>query len=129
MAQLVISNNSASNPQSLTLDGYMDVQDGDGMDTANPEYSTKVWGHSLLKAGATESLEQNVEREMVFPLLLGPVGGLAGAPTNLSQTLQLIQKINSIIRSPGAILTWQPLGAQSATVFDAASGQVDVKYS
>ena len=39
-----------------------------------------------------------MEREPVFPLLLGPVGGLAGAPTNMSQTLALIQRINQIGR-------------------------------
>ena len=47
----------------------------------------------------------------MFPSALGPVGGVTGAPANLSQTLQLIQEINALLRTPGATLTWQPLGA------------------
>lgn len=129
MAQLVISNGSATNPQSLTLDPYMEVNDGEGMDVANPDFSQRVWGRSLLKAGATLALEQMTEKELIFPLLLGPVGGASGAPMNLSQTLLLIQQINSIITSPGAIATWQPLGATSATTFDVLSGLAAVKYS
>ena len=129
MSQLVITNNSASNPQTLDLTGYMMVNDGDGLDVANPDFTQKIWSHSLLKPGATLSLEQFVEKELVFPLLIGPIGGLAGAPTTISGTLQVIQAINSIVTTPGATATWQPLGASQATTFDLLSGQADVDYS
>ena len=127
MSQLVISNNSAANPQSLVLDAYMDVQDGDGMDLADPAFTQKVWSHSLLKPGATLSLEQFVEKELVFPLLLGPIGGQN--LSTISAVLQFIQSINSIVTTPGATATWQPLGASQATTFDLLSGQADVDYS
>ena len=105
------------------------MNDGDGLDPADNTFSSKVWGHSLLRAGATLALENEVQREQVFPLLLGPVGGVTGAPANLSQTLQLIQEINALLRTPGATLTWQPLGVANATTFDLLSGQVDIDYS
>jgi hypothetical protein len=129
MSVLVLNSNQATNPQTLDLTSYMMVNDGDGLDPANNEFSSKVWGHSLLKAGATLALENEVQKEQVFPLLLGPVGGVAGAPTNLSQTLQLIQKINALLRTLGATLVWQPLGTANATTFDLLSGQVDISYS
>lgn len=129
MSQLVLRNNSVSNPQTLDLTAYMNVQDGAGMDTASPSFSQRIFSHSLLKQGATLALEQMVEREMVFPLLLGPIGGVVGAPTNLSQTLALVQAINQIITTPGATATWQPLGASQATTFDLLSGLAAIKYS
>ena len=127
MSQLVISNNSAANPQTLDLTAYMMVNDGDGMDPANPAFTQKIWSHSLLKPGATLSLEQFVEKELVFPLLLGPIGGQN--LSTISAVLQFIQLINSIVTTPGATATWQPLGASQATTFDLLSGQVDVDYS
>ena len=127
MSQLILYSNSTSNPQTLDLTGYMNVNDTT-MNPDDPNMTSKIWGHSLQKQGATLALEQLVEREPVFPLLLGPVGGLAGAPTNMSQTLALIQRINQIGRISGATLVWQPLGASQATTFDVLSIQVDVNY-
>jgi len=127
LSQLVISNNSAANPQTLDLTAYMMVNDGDGMDPANPDFTQKIWSHSLLKPGATLSLEQFVEKELVFPLLLGPIGGQN--LSTISAVLQFIQQINSIVTTPGATAAWQPLGASQTTTFDLLSGQCDVDYS
>lgn len=130
MAQLVITNNNtAGNPLSLDLSPYMNVQDDAGMDPQNPQFTSKVFGRSLLKEGATLALEQLTEKELIFPLILGPVGGVGTAPTNMSALAILIQQIQEIVNTPGFTLSWQPLGASQPTVFDGLSGQFDVDYS
>ena len=126
--QLIIKNNSATNPLTLDLSQYVDVQQGDGMDPANSEFTTKIWGRSLLKQGATLALEQLQEKQLMFPLVLGPVGGLSNAPQNTSALMLLIEQINQIINSAGFTASWQPDGASQATVWDGLSGQLDVDY-
>ena len=83
----------------------------------------------MLKEGATLSLTQLTEKELTFPLHLGPVGGAVGAPATLTDTLHLIQKITQILETPGAICTWQPPGASQATTFDILTGQFEPAYS
>lgn len=129
MSQLVISSNSVSYPLTLTLDQYMDVDASAGMDPQDPQFTTKVWGRSILKEGATLALEQLTEKELVFPLFIGPVGGFASAPTTMGGVATLIGQINEILNTPGATLSWQPPGTSQATVFDCLSGQCDVDYS
>jgi hypothetical protein len=128
VATLKITNNSVSNPLTLDLSGYMDVQEGQGMDPADPQFSNRVWTRSILKEGATLALEQLTEKELVFPLKLGPIGGLTGAPQTFSALATLIQQINQIIETPGATCTWQPDNASQPTTFDLLSGQLDVDY-
>jgi hypothetical protein len=123
---LKITNGSATNPQTIDLSPYVDVADGDGFDIADPEMSTKIWGKSLLKPGATEALEQNVEREIAIPLKIGPIGGVG--LSSLTQVLQFVGLGNQIIRSPGAVMEWQPDLASQPTYYDALSGQIDVEY-
>lgn len=133
MPTLILSNGSITSPLTVTLasganTGYLDVQAADGMDPADPQFTTKIWGRSILKEGATLALEQLTEKELLFPLLLGPVGGMTGAPTTLTALMQLIQQINQIIETPGFSVSWQPDGASQATIFDGLSGQLDIDY-
>lgn len=128
-ATLTIQNNQANNPLSLTLSPYMDPTEGKGLDPADPQFTNRVWSRSLLKTGATLALEQLTEKELTFPLHIGPVRGQANAPTNMSQTLLFIQQINEIIETPGATLTWQPAGASQPTTFDILNGLFEVEYS
>jgi hypothetical protein len=127
--KLTISNNLASNPQTVDLSQYINVQQGEGFDVASPTFTEKVFTRSLLREGATLALEQLKEKEIVVPLLLGPVGGLAGAPQTLTAPLALIQQINAIINTPGFTVSWTPDGASQPTVFDGLSGQLDILYS
>jgi hypothetical protein len=126
---LVLTSNNPANPQTIDLTNYVVVDPGQGLDPADPAFTQRVWSRSLLKAGATLALEQLVEREMMFPLKLGPIGGVAGSPQNLSATLKLIQQINQIIETPGATMTWQPPGASQPTTFDVLSGLVESAYN
>lgn len=105
----------------LDLSSYMDVQDGDGMDPANPAFTDKVFSHSLLKQGGTLALEDFKVKELVFPLVLDA--------TNPSATATLVQQIIQSSRVPGAYATWQDNGVTQATVFDLVSAQFDIVYS
>ena len=126
---LILTSNSVSNPLTLDLSNYVVVNPGDGLDPADPAFTQRVWSRSLLKEGATLALEQLVEREMQFPLKLGPIGGVAGSPQNLTATLGLVQQINQILETPGAMMTWQPPGASQPTTFDVLSGIVESQYN
>jgi hypothetical protein len=130
---LVLTNNQTTNPTGgpLTLDltNYVVVDPGQGLDPADPAFTQRIWSRSLLKEGATLALEQLVEREMQFPLKLGPIGGAGGSPQNLSATLALIQQINQILQTPGTTMTWQPPGASQPTTFDVLSGLVESAYN
>ena len=55
----------------INLTRYLDVEDGDGMDPADPEFTEKIFAHSLLKQGGTLALENLKLKEMAFPLKLG----------------------------------------------------------
>jgi hypothetical protein len=125
---LKITASSPAGSQTVDLSPWVDVQDGAGFDIANPVFTQKVFGRSLLRPGAVLALETNVEREITVPLKIGPIGGVPNAPTTLPATLQLIAQINQIGNSPGATLTWQPDGASQPTVYDGITAQVDVSY-
>jgi hypothetical protein len=125
----ITSNNNAANPLTVDLSNYVVVNPGDGLDPADPAFTQRIWSRSLLKEGATLALEQLVEREMQFPLKLGPIGGVGTSPQNLSATLGLVQQINQVLQTPGATMTWQPPGASQPTTFDVLSGLVEAQYN
>lgn len=127
MAQLVISC-AGSNPQTIDLSRYLDLTADGGFDPADAALVQPVWTESILGEGSSLSLVHNSKREMTIPLRLGPVGGLATAPTTQSQLFQLIAQINQVIQTPGATLTWQSDSASQATYFDGVWGQFDVAY-
>jgi len=124
---LKLSNNQTANLQTVDLSPYVDVQEGDGLDLADPQFTSKVWGRSLLKPGATLALTQFTEKELVFPLLLGPIGGQS--LSNLPAVLQFVTSINQIGETPGCVLEWQPDGASQPTYFDGLGAQADIDYS
>lgn len=104
----------------LDLSDYIDVSQGSGLDPADPNFSDKVFSHSLLKEGGTLALEDLKLKEMVFPLVLTAANHVAGAA--------LVQSINSAINSAGAVVEWRDAGASQYTYFDLASGQIDPEY-
>jgi hypothetical protein len=128
VALLTISANNVDNPMSLTLDNYLNVQDGDGMDPADPSFTDKVFSRSLLKEGGTLALESFALRELVFPLLINAATGFQGF-TGYSAAVALQEEINAIVTSPAPVAAWQDQGLSQPTYFDLASGQVDIEYS
>jgi hypothetical protein len=120
MATLKLFSNNAGNPLTLDLSSYLNLQDGSGTDPADPAYTNKVWSRSLLKEGATLSLEQLTERELTFPVLLNA--------TSTTALNTLVEQINQIIESPGATCTWQDDGASQLTTFDMLSGLLEIAY-
>lgn len=54
----------------IDLTEYIDPQPGDGMEPGDPTFTEKVFARSLLKKGATFTLEHLREKEQVFPLYL-----------------------------------------------------------
>lgn len=67
---LQLQSNSVSNPLTLNLTNFVNVQQGQGLDNYDPQFTQKVWGRSMLKEGATLALEQLTEKGLTFPLLL-----------------------------------------------------------
>lgn len=118
--QLLIANNSATNPQSMDLTDFIKAALGEGMDPAAPTYSDRVFAHSLLKEGGTFTLENANLKELVFPLLL--------TATTSSVSVQLVAQINQIIQTPGATASWQDDALTQATLFSLSSGQCDIDY-
>lgn len=104
----------------LDLTQYLDPQPGNGMDPANPEFSERVFSHSLLKEGGTLALTNLKVKELVFPLYLKAVSKAA--------LHKLVQQINSALELPGQTASFQDDGATIATVFDLVSGQLDLEY-
>lgn len=121
--QLIISNNSVPNPQSLDLTQYIMAAIEAGMDPASPTFSDKVFTHSLLKEGGTYTLENLQLKELSYPMLIG-----TGAAQS-SASAQLIININQILATPGTTASWQDDGMTQPTYFNLASGQVDVQYN
>jgi hypothetical protein len=119
-ATLVLRSNNASNPLVLDLSQFLDLTPDSDMDPQNPSFSSKVISHSLLREGGILALEAWQEKELVFPVKLN-------ASTNVALQ-QLIQQINQVVTNPGSTYHWTPPGASQATVFDAISGEFDVKY-
>lgn len=105
---------------SLNLSEYLNVQEGDGMDPADPSFTEKIFAHSLLKQGGTLALENFKLRELVFPLLLK-------ASTKTALTA-LVREINTIINTSGAVASWQDVGATAPTYFQLSSAQLDPEF-
>lgn len=119
-ATLILQSNNSQNPLVLDLSRYLDLTPDSDLDPQNPSFSNKVISHSLLKEGGVLALEDFQAKELVFPVKLN-------AATNVALQ-QLVQQINQACTSPGATYSWTPPGASQATVFDAISGELDVKY-
>jgi hypothetical protein len=119
---------NADNPISVTLDNYLDVQEGDGMDPADPSFTDKIFSHSLLKEGGTLALESFALKELVFPLLINVSAGYGGF-TGYSAAVALQTAVNQVITSGSPVAAWQDFGLSQPTYFDIASGQVDIEYS
>lgn len=117
MTALEISSNNGS----ITLSQYLDVEAGRGMEPGDPQFTEKIFAHSLLKQGATLALEDLKIKEMIFPLKL--------KAANKKALAELIQKINLIINTVGAQVRWEDLGASEPTYFDLASGQFDDEFN
>jgi hypothetical protein len=123
MPTLILSNNSGTNPQSINLTNYLQLALEAKADPASPQFSTRQFTTSLLKEGATFTLENVKLKEQVFPLLIGP-------NTNSSLAVATIIAINQILETPGAVAEWQDDGGiVSPTYFTLASGQLDVNYN
>lgn len=117
---LLLSNNSATNPLSLDVTNYIQVSD-ESMDPASPAFTDKVISHSLLREGGALALEDFKNKELIFPLLImGP---------SIAHVSSTITTLNQILRSPGATAQWQDDGTSQATYFDLISSQFDVEYS
>lgn len=118
--QLTVTSQNQQNPLSLDLTQFLDVQDGEGMDPYNAEFTSKIFSHSLLKDGGTLALENLQLKEQTWPLKLNSVSSSAVA--------ELVIRLNQIINTPGAVCVWQDDGMSQPTYFDLASGQFDIGY-
>ena len=105
---------------SFAITNYLDVQAGQGMDPADPQFTNKVFAHSLLKAGGTLALEDFKLRELTFPLLL--------RATSKDALTAFVREINKVINSAGCELEWKDEGSSIVTFFQLASGQCDPEY-
>jgi hypothetical protein len=99
---------------------WLDVEEGQGMEPGDPSFTEKVFARSLLKYGASLALESLKEKELVFPLKLH-------AATKELLTA-LIQEINIIARTEGAVVRWKDEGATQSTYFTLISGQLDDEF-
>lgn len=120
---LILNNNSATNPQTLTLSNEIDVQQGQGLDPAAPTYSDKQFTRALLKEGGVYTFEHADMKEVIFPLLVG-----AGLNLTSSQVAARVQLINNIINTPGATAEWQDDGMSQPTYYPVTTGILDVDY-
>lgn len=105
----------------LNLSQYLNVQEGDGMDPADPSFTEKVFAHSLLKQGGTLALENFKLREQVYPLLL--------KATTKNALTALVREINTIINTAGCVASWQDAGATEPTYFQLSSAQLDPEFN
>lgn len=130
MARLVISNNSAQNPLSWDLTPFLDTQADAGMDPADPEFTQRIWTRSLLKEGATLSLEQLTEKELLFPLYLGPKSGTGITPTALVNLVPNGSVEHDVVGQ--APVGWAQFGTGSAFQVQngwAQSGSQSLRYT
>lgn len=104
----------------VALTPYLNVQRGEGMDPADPQFTNKIFAHSLLKQGGTLALEDLKLRELKFPLRL------KGASKD-ALTL-FVREINKAINASGSEVEWQDEGAAKPTFFSLASGQFDPEF-
>ena len=121
VASLILEAHSASNNIRLNLSNYLNVQQGEGMDPYNPSFTNKVFSHSLLKEGGTYALESLALKELQFPLRL--------KASTAAGVQELVQQLNQVLNSPGAVCIWQDTSTSQATYFDIASGQFDIQYN
>lgn len=105
---------------SIDLTQYLNVDKGDGMEPGDPSFTEKVFARSLLKKGATLTLEHLREKEQVFPLRLHASSKAALA--------NLVQEINTILNTAGTQIEWQDAGATAPTYLDLISGQLDDEF-
>lgn len=124
--KLQLLSNSGTNPQQIDLTTYVMAGIEAGMDPASPSYSNRQFTTSLLKEGGVYTLENPKLKELMFPVLLGPVAG-TGAGSSTATAL-LITQINQILQTPGATALWQDDGMSQPTYFGLATGQLDVQY-
>ena len=110
------------NPQTIDLSNYLILTDDGGADPYDPGYTQRVFARSLLKEGATLALQQLVEREQTWPLLLGPFA-------TTSALMSYIAEVNQAINTPGALVYWQTDGASQPTYYDLLSGELQIAYS
>ena len=75
-----------------------------------------------MKEGATLALQQLVEREQTWPLLLGPFA-------TTSAMMSYIAEVNQAINTPGAVAYWETDGASQPTYYDMLSGELQIAYS
>lgn len=104
----------------LDLSSYLNPNSGAGLDPADPQFTNKVFAHSLLKQGGTLALEDLKLRELVFPLSL--------KAASKDVLTALVREVNTIINGAACEVEWQDEGATTATTFDLASGQCDPEF-
>lgn len=104
----------------VDLSSYLNVQEGQGMDPADPAFSNRVFAHSLLKRGGVLALEDLKLREMTFPLTL--------KATSKDKLTALVRELNTILETPGCEVEWSDEGTAVSTFFDLASGQFDPEF-
>lgn len=100
--------------------GYLAVNAGEGLDPADPQFTNKIFAHSLLKQGGTLALEDLKLRELTLPLTL--------KATNKDGLSALVREINTIINTGGCQLLWSDEGTEVITHFSLASGQLDPEF-
>jgi hypothetical protein len=105
--------------QQLDLTPYLAVDD-DSLDPSDPQFTQKIWSHSLLKEGGVQALEHLDLKGTVWPLRLK-----AGSRDALNA---LVQQINNLIEQPGMTASWQDVGSSQPTYFDVSSGILTPKY-
>ena len=99
---------------------YLDVNAGKGMDPADPQFTNKIFAHSLLKQGGTLALEDLKLRELTYPLIL--------KAASKDELTLIVREINKIINSAGCELEWKDEGSNTTTLFVLASGQCDPEF-
>ena len=104
----------------LSLTPWLNVEAGAGMEPGDPRFTEKVFARSLLKTGATLSLESLHEKELLFPLKLNA--------SSKEALTGLVEQINIILRTAGCQLKWKDEGANVPTYFDVISGQFDDEF-
>jgi hypothetical protein len=105
----------------LDLTGYLDVNEGAGLDPSDPTYTNHVISTSLLKQGGTLALENLKPRQLVFPLKL--------KASSKDKLTALVREINVLINTAGCEVEWQDEGASAATYFDVIAGQLDAEFA
>lgn len=109
-----------SSAGTIDLTPYLDVNVGAGLDPSDPQFTNKVFAHSLLKQGGTLALEDLKLRELTFPLKLNA--------TSKDKLTALVREINTIINTKGCKASWTDESTTTPTFFTLASGQLDPEF-